>query len=128
MAEVETMNRTIRALLFWTPRILGILFVVFISLFSLDVFETGAGFLATLVGFIIHNIPSLVLIAALVIGWRWEWTGAAVFFAFALWLLIINFHGDWLVGLVFAGVPLLVGALFLLGWIWRKKIRPSYKE
>jgi hypothetical protein len=128
MAEEAYMNRTTRALLFWTPRILGILFVVFISLFSLDVFEMGARFWGTLGGLIIHNIPTLILIAALVIGWRWEWAAAVGFFAFALWLLIINFHGDWLVGLVFAGVPLLVGALFLLGWIWRKKIRPSSKE
>lgn len=118
------MNKTLRAFFFWTPRILGILFVLLISLFSLDVFDMGAGFWATLGGLIMHNIPTLVLIAALVIGWRWEWAGAAGFFAFPLWLLFIGFSWEWVVGLVFIGVPVLVGAFFLLGWAWRKKIRP----
>lgn len=118
------MNKTIRAILFWAPRILGILLAVFISLFSLDVFDMGAGFWATLGGLIVHNIPTLILIVALVIGWRWEWVGAAGFFAFPVWLLIIRAQGDWLFGLVFIGVPVLVGVLFLVGWVWRKLIRP----
>jgi hypothetical protein len=31
--------------------------------------------------------------------------------------------GDWLFALVFVGIPLLVGILFLAGWIFRKQTR-----
>ncbi len=33
------MNKTLKQTLFWTPRIAGILFVLFISLFAADVFD-----------------------------------------------------------------------------------------
>lgn len=118
------MNKSQRAFLFWTPRILGILFTLFISLFSLDVFEMGGGFWVILGGLLIHNIPSLILIAALVIGWRWEWVAALGFLAFPFWLLVIGFSGEWMVWLFFVGIPVLVGVLFLLGWIKKRKIHP----
>ena len=37
------MNRPIRQFLFWSPRVLTILFALFLSLFALDVFEEGYG-------------------------------------------------------------------------------------
>jgi hypothetical protein len=39
-----TMNESKRRMLFWTPRLLSILFAIFISLFALDVFGEGYGF------------------------------------------------------------------------------------
>lgn len=38
------MNPSIKQTLYWTPRILGILFVLFISIFAADVFEEHLGF------------------------------------------------------------------------------------
>jgi hypothetical protein len=117
------MNKTIRQILFCTPRVLGILFTVFITLFSLDVFEMGGGFWATLGGFLIHNIPTIVLLAVLIIGWHRDWVGAVGFLAVGLWFLRMANPGDWLFALVFVGIPLLVGVLFLAGWIFQKIIR-----
>jgi hypothetical protein len=34
------MNKALKRFLFWTPRLAGILFILFISLFALDVFDT----------------------------------------------------------------------------------------
>ncbi|AEJ20918.1 hypothetical protein Spica_2823 [Gracilinema caldarium DSM 7334] len=41
------------------PRIAAILIILFVSLFSLDVFEMDASPLKILGAFLIHNIPSL---------------------------------------------------------------------
>jgi len=121
IAEV-LMSKTLRQILFWTPRILGILFTLFVGMFSLDVFEMGGGFWAILGGFIVHNIPTLILLAALVLGWRWEWVGAIGFFTAGLWFLRMANAGEWGFVLMFVGIPILVAVLFLAGWVWRKKI------
>ena len=45
--------------LFWLPRILGILFAVFISIFALDAFGEGIPVLEAIIGFVIHLVPTL---------------------------------------------------------------------
>ena len=42
------MLKPIRLTLFWTPRVAGILFVLFLSIFALDVFGETRGFWETL--------------------------------------------------------------------------------
>ena len=50
-------------ILYWVPRVLGILFAAFISLFSLDVFaESNYGVLETLIAFVMHNVPTALVI------------------------------------------------------------------
>jgi hypothetical protein len=117
------MKKPVKQILFWTPRVLGILFTLFVGMFSLDVFEMGGGFWAILGGFLMHNLATIVMIIALVLGWRWEWAGAIGFFAAGLWFLRMANAGDWGFVLVFVGVPVLVAALFSVGWIYRKQIR-----
>jgi hypothetical protein len=117
------MNKTLKGLLLWTPRLLSILLIAFLALFSLDVFGTGAGFWATLAGFLIHNLPAIALIILLILAWRWEWVGALAFLGFGTWYLVAVRGQDVIAYLLLAGVPMLIGVLFLLGWVWRKKIR-----
>jgi hypothetical protein len=38
------MKKPVKRILFWTPRLLGILLVAFLALLSLDVFGMGGGF------------------------------------------------------------------------------------
>jgi len=117
------MNKTIKKVLFWTPRIMGILFVLFLSLFSLDVFDMELGFWETLLAWLIHSIPSVVLLVALVLAWKWEWIGALIFIGWAI-LYLVAFRDQSLSAyLAISGLPALIGLLFLLGWIWRKQIR-----
>jgi uncharacterized membrane protein YedE/YeeE len=59
----------------------------------------------------------------LALAWRWEWIGAVVCFALAA-LYAATFgrnHLDW--DLFIAGPVVVVGLLFLVGWIYRKEIR-----
>ena len=117
------MNKLLRNILFWTPRVLGILFILFISLFALDIFDMKLGFWGTIVGLFMHLLPSIAMNIALVLGWRWEWVGAAFFTLASVWFLHISTPGDVMYYIVFVGIPLLIAALFLLGWVYREKIR-----
>jgi len=106
-----------KRLLFWTPRVLGILFAIFISIFALDVFGEGYSLGETVVALLIHLIPTLIIIISLAIAWRWEWIGAVLFTALSLLYIILSRAESWIIP-----VPLLfIGVLFLLGWITEKR-------
>lgn len=66
-------------LLHWTPRILCILAILFISLFALDAFEPGRTLGQQLAAFAMHLIPTMVLTVLLVIAWKWEMMGGIIF-------------------------------------------------
>lgn len=114
------MNKSFKNTIFWTPRILGILFILFVSLFALDIFEMKLSTWETFVGLFVHLLPSIAMILALVLAWRWEWIGAAFFFVVGAWFLYISTPGDVMYYIVFNGVPLVIAVCFFLGWIYRK--------
>ena len=62
----------------WAPRILLVLFALFLTVFSLDVFEHGKDAAELAVGLFLHNLPSLLLLATVAAAWRREWLGAVV--------------------------------------------------
>jgi hypothetical protein len=119
------MNKYSRIFLYWTPRALGILFILFVSMFALDIFEMGLGFWGTIAGLFMHLLPSIFMTIALVLGWRREWIGALGFFAFGVWYLVIAWDNQlhWSVYALLAGIPGVIGIMFLLGWIYREKVR-----
>lgn len=55
------------------------MFIGFVSLFTLEVFSQGYGFWRTLFTFRIYLSPSLVMVAALLLAWRWGVIGAVAF-------------------------------------------------
>ena len=65
-------------ILFWTPRIICILAILFVSMFALDSFEPGVPVSQQILAFLMHMIPSFVLILALLIAWKWELVGGTV--------------------------------------------------
>ncbi|MDD4785192.1 MAG: hypothetical protein PHH12_01935 [Candidatus Shapirobacteria bacterium] len=69
---------------YWLPRILSVLFIVFISMFALDVFEEAKWFLALL----IHLIPSFILIILTVIAWKNEKLGGMTLIIVGVFSLI----------------------------------------
>jgi zinc transporter ZupT len=123
--EVKRMSPFARQLLYWSPRILCIAFAIFLSLFALDVFSEGYGFGETALAFLIHLIPAGIVVAVLLIAWRWEWIGAVLFTAAAAIYGVPQLvrHPSWVLGI---SVPMLVIAgLFLLNWIKRSELRPA---
>lgn len=118
------MKPGMRWVLFWTPRILCILFALFLSLFALDVFDADHGFWEAIPAFLIHLIPVYIVLIVLAVSWRWEWVGAIVFPALAVFYLVSTwgrFH--WSAYAVISGPLLLLGVLFLLNWIYRAQLR-----
>lgn len=104
---------------------MSILFVLFLAMFSLDVFESGksAGELA--IGLFVHNIPALILLAVLFVAWEREIAGAVMFMAAAIFYIAMLLKSgfeqhmiSWV--LLISGPAFLVGALYLLAWRQRK--------
>ncbi len=77
---------TTAGILRWTPRIVCILAILFVSMFALDAFAPGLTVWQQLAAFFIHLIPSFVLLALLIIAWKWELTGGIVFIIIGLLL------------------------------------------
>jgi len=116
--------------LFWAPRALSILFIAFLSMFALDVFDENLGFWKTLVALAIHLVPSLVLIGALVVAWRWEWIGALVYLAAgALYVVTLLPHPlppltIKLQRIAAIALPaIVIGTLFLANWLKHDQLR-----
>jgi len=118
------MKKATKRVLFWTPRIICIIFAVFISLFALDVFSEGYGIMKTLLALLIHLIPTGIILIVLLISWRWEWIGALLFIALSVFYLVFTWgRFPWITYLVISGPLLLVGLLFLINWIYRTELR-----
>jgi hypothetical protein len=114
-------QETIGWLLHWTPRILGLLFAAFVSVFALDVFGEGLTFWKTALALVMHLIPTAVVLVAIAISWRWGWAGGLIFLALGAWYLFTSwgrFH--WSVYVLIAGPLLLLGLLFEIDWWFTK--------
>ncbi len=118
------MHKFLKKSTFLVPRILGILFAMFLMLFSLDVFDIAKGFWDLVLGLFIHNIPSLFMIAVVIIAWKWEWIGTVVFLMLSL-LYIVWAWGKFpfMTYLIIVGPMVLISILFLINWIYRREIR-----
>jgi hypothetical protein len=116
------MNAPTKQFLFWTPRILCLLFAGFISLFALDVFDEGYGFWKTLLALAVHLIPTWIVLIVLVISWRRGWVGGILFAALGA-LYLVNCWGrfHWSTYALISGPLFLMGLLFFLGWLWDRK-------
>jgi hypothetical protein len=112
------MNSRTRRVLFWAPRVLCTLFAAFLSMFALDVFSEGYALGETILALLIHLVPTLIVVISLVIAWRWEWVGAILFIALALFYLISSGGESWIV----TGPLFLIGILFLFNWIYRTRL------
>ncbi|MDK2936767.1 MAG: hypothetical protein PWP62_1775 [Eubacteriaceae bacterium] len=117
--------------LFWTPRILSILLVAFLFMFSFDVYSPGMRVGEVALGFLMHNIPVIILIIIIVFAWKWELIGAIVFSLAGLLymgLTIANmFNGDlpWYLALswslTLSGPAFVIAFLYFLNWKKKKK-------
>lgn len=99
--------------LYWLPRILAILFIGFISMFALDVFEEPQWLLAL----VMHLIPGLILALITFVAWKHAYWGGILFIIGGIFsLFFFNFETM----IVF--IPaLVIGALFLIEGVLNKR-------
>jgi cytochrome c biogenesis factor len=124
--------KTSTKVLHWTPRILGILAILLISLFSLDSFSSERTFWQNTTAFLMHNIPSFVLLAVLIVAWKWEKVGGIILtiigLAFSIFIFVFNYKSNHspvmtcLLGTLALAIPfVLAGILFILNYYRKKK-------
>ena len=110
----------------WAPRIAAILIIFFVTLFSLDVFDMEASPLELLGAFLMHSLPSIVMILVLVFAWRRPLVGFIAFLIAGLFFLRFVIFGQGLMHfLLFSGPLLLISALFYADWRWNKPQPPA---
>ncbi len=110
------------------PRVFTILLALFLMLFSFDVFDGQSSAREMAVGFLIHNIPSILMLVIVSAAWNREWLGAVIFPVLGLLYFLNNVNAHWSVHLAIT-LPLLVnGLLYLLAWLDRKKNHPMVQN
>ena len=124
MREIHSMKNKNKKLLVWSPRIICILFAIFISLFALDVFDEAGGFWQTTIALLVHLIPTAIIIFILILSWRkYPLVGALSYIILGLVYVIMawgKFH--WSVYAVISGPLFIVGILYFFNWRFRKDI------
>lgn len=109
--------------LFWSPRILCILFTIYVTIFALDLLGEGKGFRDNIIVLLIHLIPTAIILLVLAISWKWEWIGGVLFPAVGIYFLLIYGWFQWVSYLIFCGALFLMGFLFLINWFYRKQLK-----
>ena len=108
--------------LFWAPRVLCILFALFLSIFAADVFGENQGFLATAGALFMHLIPVFIVLLVLALAWRHELLGAGIFCALAVvYVATAGVRMHWSASAAIAGPLMLIGALFISSWWLRRE-------
>ena len=128
------MNTSIKVI-HWLPRIICILAILFISMFALDAFDPEITIWQQLIAFIIHLIPSFILLAFLLIAWKWEYIGGLIFIIIGLvlspFVFMHNYKMNQSIGMSLAIIMALtipfaiVGVLFLVSHFQKKKNLPK---
>jgi len=123
--------KTSTKVLYWTARILCILTILFVSLFALDSFSSERTFWQNTTAFLVHLFPSIVLLALLIIAWKWEKTGGIILtiigLAFSIFLFVFNYKRNHsvttsLLTTLMLAIPfVLAGILFILSHYRKKK-------
>ena len=115
----------------WLPRIICLLAILFVSLFAADAFSTELTLWQQLGAFIIHLIPSFILLAFLIVAWKWEYIGGIIFIIIGLGLSPFVFLHNYkmndsiwmsLIIILTITIPfIIVGVLFIVSYFLKKK-------
>jgi len=120
------MKNNISKSLYWMPRVLSTIFICFLFLMSLDVFNLGLSFWGTIEAFLKHSLPALILIIVLIISWKYEIVGGIGFILAGIVYIAILTRGpfEWyklMWAIQISGIAFLTGILFLIGWFKKNK-------
>ena len=125
-AAALPMREQARALIVWAPRVLTILFAIFISSFALDVFDGGLMLWMAVAAFLLHLIPTAVILLILALAWRREWIGALAYTSLGVWYLVTawgRFH--WSAYAAISGPLFLIGLMFFFNWLYRTRLHAA---
>jgi hypothetical protein len=98
----------------WLPRVLALMLFAFYTLFTFD--EPVLS-----IGFLIHNIPGLIILAATAVAWKKPLIGSIIFDI--LGIVTIFFFNTYRETLNFLTLSLpffIVSGLFIVDWVIKK--------
>ena len=117
-----------KKIVYWTPRVLAILFTLFIMMFSLDVFNGTSSLTDQLIGFFMHNLPAYGIILVIVLAWKKDIIGMIGFALIAIGLFMMVMGSNQPSGsavnpavFIVSGPALLISLLYGFSWILHKK-------
>lgn len=127
----QSIMKTSTKIIHWTPRVICILAILFISMFAADAFAPGLTIWQQIGGFLIHLIPSYILILLLLLAWKWELIGGIVFLliglGFSPFIFSHNYHMNHSVLMslfivLIINIPfVIVGILFIVSHFKKRK-------
>ena len=119
----------------WLPRIICIFAILFVSLFAADAFSPGLTIWQQLSGFLMQLIPSFILVALLIVAWKWEYIGGIIFIVIGLglspYIFMHNYNMNHSVGMSLGIILMItfpfvvVGILFIISHNKKKKDLPA---
>lgn len=119
------MSASIDAVAEWSPRILGVLVCLFLSVFALDAFTGERPFGQALPDYLIHVAPAVLLLVVVALARKREWIGGVAFTVLAAgYAWSARHRADWI--LTISGPLLAVGGLFWWSWIHRRSGRQAH--
>lgn len=99
----------------WFPRVLAVVYTLFIALLSFDVFQSDVSLLENIGGFLMHNITTFALILALCLSWNNPRRGGLAFIIIsAIFTIFFKTYERWDAFVLISTPILLAGILFLL--------------
>lgn len=116
-------NKELAEIVYYSPRIVSLILIGFITLFSFDVFEPGGNIWLMLGAFVMHSLPSIFLGIFLYFAWKHSSFGyysfllASVLFFVMVLRNPVNNLG---IVLLFAGPLFCISKLFWVDWKWTK--------
>ena len=123
--------KTSAKVIHWLPRIICMLAILFVSLFAADAFDHGDNIWQKLGAFLMHLIPSFILLAFLIVAWKWELIGGIIFTIIGLALSPVIFMHNYKmnnsVGMSLGIIMMItfpfvvVGVLFIVSHFMKKR-------
>jgi ABC-type multidrug transport system fused ATPase/permease subunit len=128
--------KTAHKVIYWLPRIICIAAISFISRLAADAFRIESYNMAAAWAFLMHLIPSFILLGILIIAWKWEMIGGIIFMLIGLGFTPLiyshNYHMNHSVWISLGIIALItfpfivVGALFLVSnWLKNRRFSIS---
>ena len=115
----------------WIPRIICMLAILFISMFAADAFAPELTIWQQLAAFLMHLIPSFILIALLIVAWKWELIGGVIFTVIGIVLSPLIFQHNYAMNqsvsmslfiiLMITFPFIVVGVLFIISHFMKKR-------
>lgn len=111
------------------PVYLGYFLAGFLVIFSFDVFTEESTLMEEIIGLIMHNIPSMVLVCVVLIGKRKPLVGGLSFLSVSLfYLVMISDRVEHIIYALPIALPgFIIGLLFLFNWYHMRKLSEEKK-